>query len=764
MRFRTLLRIVVFAVVAGTCAADEIRELAYEVRGKGWIVFCSRAAAGDWDLFLCRPDGSDLHNITRTPQYNEAAPQFSRDGRRLLYRRLSRDQTVSGNRYGEQGQLVFANNDGSAAAVYGTSGEYRWASWGPDGGQIACLSIKGISFVDLASRQVVRTLNRQGFFQQLTWSPDGQWLSGVANSFGTGWSVARMSVETGATNAVSRVNCCTPDWFLDGTQIIFSSRPPGQKGNHGQGWTQLWRADAEGKGRKLVYGEDGRHVYGGHVSPDGKYVLFTGNFREDGDPEHAGAPMGLMRLADAPILGGESKELRALQPEARNGPILTLPIGWEPCWTFTELVSRASSLRFADGTSATHEQGQDALATKEQGRDALATAHGPKDEATNPAKRVTGWQPEAQRSPEPAERVGDGLPSEHERVRNSGSAIPKAGGLEAATQRAPASGTLSKTESGHSTGEPNEPARLADEVRGEGWIVFSAATDSGDWDLLRMRPDGSDRTKITDTRQYNEAGAKFSPDGRRLLYYRMARTDQVDNNTYGTYDLVIANSDGSDPVVYGNNFRWASWGPDSSQIACLDKQGIQIVDLASRKVVRQVPRSGIVQQLVWSPDGKWFVGTANGLGVAWTIGCSDAATGRIQAVSESDRYNCTPDWLPDSEHIIYSRGIVPGKPGWAQLWMAQADGSDRRLLYAEPGRHLYGGCVSPDGRYVLFTRSEVDLGKVDNSRTRMALIRRRDTPMVGGSEESLRREFPDGRQGPVLDLGWGWEPDWIYDL
>jgi Tol biopolymer transport system component len=676
MRLRVWLIVVAFTIVSGVCMSEQTRDLAAEVREKGWIVFSSRSDAGDWDLFLCRPDGSDLRNITRTPQYNEAAPQFSRDGRRLLYRRLPRSETISGNRYGEQGQLVFANSDGTDAEVYGEGGQYPWASWSPDGKQIACLSIKGISFVDIASKQVVRTLERKGFFQQLTWSPDGKWLSGVANSFGTGWSVARMNAETGETGAVSRVDCCTPDWFPDGRLLIFSNRPPGQTGNDSQGWTQLWMADAQGKSRKLVYGEDGRHVYGGHVSPDGKYVLFTGNVQEDGDPGNAGAPMGLMRLADAPIIGGESKELRSLHPDARSGPVLTLPAGWEPCWTLAKIE---------------REQGQDVLATKRQGWDALATLDGSKDEA-------------------------------------------------------------------------NDVAKLAAEVRDKGWIVFSAATDSGDWDLFLMRPDGSDRRKITNTRQYNEAGAKFSPDGKKLLYFRMANTDKVDNNTYGTYDLVIANSDGGSAVVYGSGFHWASWGPDGSQIACLDKKGIQIIDLASRKILRQIPRSGIVQQLVWSPDGKWFAGTANGLGVAWTIGCLDAETGRIHAVSEIDRYNCTPDWLPDSEHIVYSRGIVPGKPGWAQLWVAKADGTDRQLFYVEQGRHMYGGCVSPDGRYVLFTRSEVDLGKVDNSRTRMALIRRQDTPMVGGTDESLRREFPNARYGPVLDLSWGWEPTWTFGI
>jgi Tol biopolymer transport system component len=654
---------VTLLVQGQTVPADNetgVQELAREVHGKGWIVFCARSEAGDWDLFVCRPDGSDRRNITRTPSYNEAAPQFSRDGSKLLYRRLPGSENLSGNRYGEQGQLVLANSDGTGAEVYGETGQYPWASWSPDGKQIVCLSLQGISFVNIADRQVVRTLERRGFFQQLTWSPDGQWLSGVANSFGTGWSVARMNAATGEISAVSRVDCCTPDWFPDSRHLIFSNRPAGQKGNGGNGWTQLWRADAEGKARQLVYGEDGRHVYGGQVSPDGKYVLFTGNLREDGDPENAGAPMGLMRLTDAPIIGGESKELRSLHPGARSGPVLVLPVGWEPCWTFTDL-------------------------------------------------------------------------------KLSDASVP-------------------------SDSRPDDVAKLAAEVHEKGRLIFSAATDSGDWDLFLMRPDGSDRRKITDTRAYNEAGAKFSPDGKKLLYYRMAKSEKVDNNTYGTYELVVANADGSSAAVYGKGFPWASWGPDGGQIACLDKKGIQIIDLASRQIVRQIPRHGIVQQLVWSPNGKQFAGTANGLGIAWTIGCSDAETGQIHAVSETDRYNCTPDWLPDAEHIIYSRGIVPDGPGWAQLWVAEADGTDRQLLYAEQGRHMYGGCVSPDGRYVLFTRSEVDLGKVDNSRTRMALVRRTDTPMVGGTDDSLRREFPGARNGPLLDLGWGWEPSWTFGL
>lgn len=303
---------------------------------------------------------------------------------------------------------------------------------------------------------------------------------------------------------------------------------------------------------------------------------------------------------------------------------------------------------------------------------------------------------------------------------------------------------------------------LTRELHTRGWIVTSAQTPRGDWDLFLLRPDGSGRRALTDTPDFNEAGARFSPDGRRLLYYRMAKTEPVDNNTYGTFDLILADSNGSNAVVYGRSFPWATWGPDGRQIATLTTQGIQIVDLESRQVLRRLPRRGVVEQLVWSPDGKAFTGTANGLGEFWNIGWLADGDGAIRAVSETDRYNCTPDWLPDSRHVVYARGIIPKQGGRAQLWMAGPDGEGRTMLYAEEGRHIYGACSSPDGAYLLFTRSVEDLGAVGRSQTTLALMRRSDAPMLGDASPALRREFPDAKPPAWLDLGPGWEPHWTY--
>lgn len=97
-----------------------------------------------------------------------------------------------------------------------------------------------------------------------------------------------------------------------------------------------------------------------------------------------------------------------------------------------------------------------------------------------------------------------------------------------------------------------------------------------------------------------------------------------------------------------------------------------------------------------------------------------ADTGEFWAVSETERYNCTPDWGPDSRRVVYARGIIPEKPGRAELRAATLDGQPPRPLYAEENRHIYGACASPDMKYLLFTRGVADLTKVEQEDTRMA--------------------------------------------
>jgi Tol biopolymer transport system component len=319
--------------------ADPVAALAAEVRDAGAIAYCAKTAKGDWDIFLARPDGSGIRNITATPDASEFLPRFSPDGKRLMYRRGAAKITLDNNRHGTQGALWMADADGGHAAAFGADGEFPWASWSPDGTQIASLGPDGVAIVDVRTKKLVRKIARGGFFQQMTWSPDGKWLLGVSNGFDAAWGVGRLEIDTGKAGRIMSPDCCTPDWLPDCRDVIHSNRPSGQQG---YGWTQLWLSSADGRTHRLVYGEDGRHIYGGCASPDGRYVLFTGNDSEDGDPSHEGSAMGLMRLADAPTIGGASPALRKLHGKTKDGPVLTLPKAFEPHWTSARLLDAAS--------------------------------------------------------------------------------------------------------------------------------------------------------------------------------------------------------------------------------------------------------------------------------------------------------------------------------------------------------------------------------------------------------------------------------------
>ena len=63
-------------------------------------------AQGDRDISLCGPDGSNLRNITRTPEFNVAGRQFSRDG-------------------GQRWELVGGDDGGTVAAGSSSPNTFR---------------------------------------------------------------------------------------------------------------------------------------------------------------------------------------------------------------------------------------------------------------------------------------------------------------------------------------------------------------------------------------------------------------------------------------------------------------------------------------------------------------------------------------------------------------------------------------------------------------------------------------------------------------
>jgi hypothetical protein len=72
--------------------------------------------------------------------------------------------------------------------------------------------------------------------------------------------------------------------------------------------------------------------------------------------------------------------------------------------------------------------------------------------------------------------------------------------------------------------------------------------------------------------------------------------------------------------------------------------------------------------------------------------------------------------------------------------------------------------ASPGGAYRLLARSGVGLGRVDDSRTSIVVVRMSDIPVVPGTSQDLEQEDPRASDGAKvgLSLGWGEEPHWTH--
>jgi Tol biopolymer transport system component len=328
-------------------AAEPVRDpaaekLARDVADLGWLLFAGKSAQGDYDLFVCRPDGSKLRNLTNTPASNEFNARFSADGSKLLYRRIPRTEAINHTLHGQFGEFVTANSDGTHPVVHGKPGEFPWASWSPDGKQIACLhKAEGkIRIFELGSKKLLREMPSYGVFQQLYWSPDGKRLCGCANVAGADWNIVDIELATGKVTLLSRNLNCTPDYFHDSARVIHSHRQPGLA--DGYGWTMVMQASVDGKRRTLVYAERERHVYWSCTSPDDQYAVFS-IFPEDSGID---GEMAIVRLADTPIVvspGVPYKELKEIYPNAKEGPVLRLtnvPPGFEPHWASANLADK----------------------------------------------------------------------------------------------------------------------------------------------------------------------------------------------------------------------------------------------------------------------------------------------------------------------------------------------------------------------------------------------------------------------------------------
>lgn len=140
------------------------------------------------------------------------------------------------------------------------------------------------------------------------------------------------------------------------------------------------------------------------------------------------------------------------------------------------------------------------------------------------------------------------------------------------------------------------------------WIAFRSDCD-GNREVYRIRPDGTDRIRLTDS-DTEDSEPSWSPDSRRLAFtsYRGGQPDVFVMNVDGTGLTRLTETP-------GGHSRRAEWSPDGEWISFgtnrdgNDEVYIMRADGSEPRNVSRHPAREYYSR--WSPDGKTLAFTSN---------------------------------------------------------------------------------------------------------------------------------------------------------
>jgi dipeptidyl aminopeptidase/acylaminoacyl peptidase len=210
--------------------------------GEQWIVFEGPSN----HVALIRPDGTGMHLLLNEPDQNQATPDWSPDGSRIVF---TRD-------YGYGSQLWVTDADGSNGTALTALDDRcapqcsftEWARWSPDGTRIAYIdhatdvggrtTAFGLVILDLATGETHRLYETTGEGLHMpTWSPDGTQIAIQLDHYASGLISGRPDASTVAIIDLEAAEPVPvpipgipalaghPDWSADGRTIVFRTNP-----------------------------------------------------------------------------------------------------------------------------------------------------------------------------------------------------------------------------------------------------------------------------------------------------------------------------------------------------------------------------------------------------------------------------------------------------------------------------------------------------------------------------------------------------------
>ena len=185
----------------------------------------------------------------------------------------------------------------------------------------------------------------------------------------------------------------------------------------------------------------------------------------------------------------------------------------------------------------------------------------------------------------------------------------------------------------------------------------AASTAAGDWAIYIVRPDGTDRHRLTTGGE--SMAPVWSPDGRKLAYH---------GTRDGNLDLFVAAADGTAEarVTDDPGADWSpAWSPDGTKLLFTsDRSGnddVWVVAATGGSATRLTENPAADQVPVWSPDGKRiaFVSDRSGDVEVWSMGSDGLDPRNLTRSPGSDDGRWSVGWSPDGARLVYARWNPP---------------------------------------------------------------------------------------------------------
>ena len=315
----------VFGLVAvlSTAASAQDEGVLQELKAYPHKIVFEAYADDNWELFQMNADGTDVRNLTNTPDRHEMYPQTSPKGQQIAF---LCDELVDGQTVRS---VEMMNLDASQRRLI--CKQARQPCWSPDGKQIAFVKMefgrfnikdyvsKGLFIYDVATGQTREAGNTQvHHVYVLNWSPDGKWIVTTVHG-GMGFGHAIIACEIDGDRVVDlEISGCRPCLSRDGQRVTWSSD------DHTINVGRLSWSDSGVKvvENRVLHHEEKLHTYHPDFSPDGKYVVFSlgpgGRVRANGPGTHTEV---------AEMIGVRGPWELVLKSVSGDGPLIKLTKG-----------------------------------------------------------------------------------------------------------------------------------------------------------------------------------------------------------------------------------------------------------------------------------------------------------------------------------------------------------------------------------------------------------------------------------------------------